>query len=103
MAIQMNPYLNFNGTAEEAFNFYKSVFGGEFSAVMRFSDMAGCDEMPLSDTDKSKIANLPRQRTKIQIGPLLKIEQACAVQPTHKLLRSEWFFTECAKICLEFV
>jgi PhnB protein len=34
----INPYLNFNGNAEEAFNFYKSVFGGEFQMVMRMKD-----------------------------------------------------------------
>lgn len=37
----LSPWINFNGNAEEAFTFYKSVFGGEFSAVMRFKDMAG--------------------------------------------------------------
>jgi PhnB protein len=35
MAI-INPSINFNGNAEEAFNFYKSVFGGEFISVVRF-------------------------------------------------------------------
>lgn len=34
----INPYLNFNGNTEEAFNFYKSIFGGEFVMVMRFGD-----------------------------------------------------------------
>jgi PhnB protein len=34
----INPYLIFNGNAEEAFNFYKSVFGGEFQAISRFGD-----------------------------------------------------------------
>ena len=34
----INPYLNFNGNAEEAFNFYKSIFGGEFAMVMRMKD-----------------------------------------------------------------
>ena len=34
----LNPYLNFNGNAEEAFNFYKSVFGGEFLSLQRFKD-----------------------------------------------------------------
>ena len=53
-----HPYLNFDGNAEEAFNFYKTVFGGEFSAVMRFTDMEGCSEMPLSEADKSKIAHI---------------------------------------------
>lgn len=35
----LNPYLNFNGNTEEAFNFYRSVFGGEFSNFLRFKDM----------------------------------------------------------------
>jgi PhnB protein len=34
----INPYLIFNGNAEEAFNFYKSVFGGEFMMISRFID-----------------------------------------------------------------
>jgi PhnB protein len=36
---QINPYIHFNGNAEEAFTFYKSVFGGEFAMVMRFKDL----------------------------------------------------------------
>lgn len=36
---QINPYIHFNGNAEEAFTFYKSVFGGDFAMVMRFKDM----------------------------------------------------------------
>ena len=36
----INPYINFNGNAEEAFTFYKSVFGGEFATVVRFKDMS---------------------------------------------------------------
>lgn len=55
---QLNPYLNFPGNTEEAFNFYKSVFGGEFSAVMRFGDTPGCDEMQISDDDKNKIMHI---------------------------------------------
>ena len=39
----INPHVNFNGNAEEAFNFYKSVFGGEFSRVVRFGQMASAD------------------------------------------------------------
>ena len=35
----INPHINFNGNAEEAFNFYKSVFGGEFAMIMRFKDL----------------------------------------------------------------
>jgi PhnB protein len=37
---QINPHINFNGNAEEAFNFYKSVFGGEFAKIMRFKDLS---------------------------------------------------------------
>ena len=37
----INPYINFNGNAEEAFTFYKSVFGGEFAKIMRFKDFSG--------------------------------------------------------------
>ncbi len=39
------PYLNFNGNTEEAFNFYKSVFGGDFSMVMRFKDVPAEHQM----------------------------------------------------------
>ncbi len=35
----INPYINFNGNAEEAFTFYKSVFGGEFGKIIRFKDL----------------------------------------------------------------
>ncbi len=37
---QINPHINFNGNAEEAFTFYKSVFGGEFAKIMRFKDLS---------------------------------------------------------------
>jgi len=35
----IHPYIHFNGNAEEAFAFYKSVFGGDFAAIVRFKDM----------------------------------------------------------------
>jgi PhnB protein len=54
----INSYLHFNGKAEEAFNFYKSVFGGEFAALMRFGDMPGCGEMPISEADKQNIMHI---------------------------------------------
>jgi PhnB protein len=38
---KINPYLNFQGNTEEAFNFYKSVFGGDFSSIVRFKEMPG--------------------------------------------------------------
>src|SRR5262245_46509881 len=50
----INPHINFNGNAEEAFNFYKSVFGGEFAKIMRMKDLAGT-EFPVAENDKNKI------------------------------------------------
>jgi len=45
----INPYLNFNGNTEEVFNFYKSVLGGEFAAVMRYEDTPGCEDIPADE------------------------------------------------------
>ena len=53
---KVNPYLSFDGNTEEAFNFYKSVFGGEFPAVMRWADNPQCEGM--SDADKNKIMHI---------------------------------------------
>lgn len=53
----INPHINFNGNAEEAFNFYKSVFGGEFAKVMRFKDLAGAD-FQVSDKEENKIMHI---------------------------------------------
>jgi len=53
---RMNPYLNFDGKAEEAFNFYKSVFGGEFLTVYRMSEMPGGEK--LSDEEKNRIMHI---------------------------------------------
>jgi len=50
----INPWINFNGNAEEALTFYKSVFGGEFTKIIRFKDIAG-PEFPVSDDDAEKI------------------------------------------------
>lgn len=59
---KINPYLHFLGNAEEVFNFYKSVFGGDFATVMRYGDMPGCDEMPedkqIAEADKDKIMHI---------------------------------------------
>ena len=50
--VTINPYLNFDGTTEEAFNFYKSVFGGEFAMVMRWKDFPEPDKIPASQHEK---------------------------------------------------
>src|ERR1700759_2516561 len=53
----INPWINFNGNAEEAFTFYKSVFGGEFKKIVRFKDIAS-DDMPISADDADKIMHI---------------------------------------------
>ena len=50
----INPWINFNGNAEEAFTFYKSVFGGEFTKVMRFKDLAS-PEFSVAKNEENKI------------------------------------------------
>ncbi len=52
----INPYLNFPGNAEEAFNFYRSVFGGEFASVARFKDAP--DSAKMSEADKNRILHI---------------------------------------------
>lgn len=53
----INPHINFNGNAEEAFNFYRSVFGGEFVKIMRFKDLAS-DEFPVAAHESNKIMHI---------------------------------------------
>jgi PhnB protein len=53
----INPYINFNGNAEEAFNFYKSVFGGEFKTIVRFKDIES-SEFPVPENEANKIMRI---------------------------------------------
>jgi PhnB protein len=53
----INPWINFNGNAEEAFTFYKSVFGGEFTKVIRFKDLAS-DEFQVPENEANKIMHI---------------------------------------------
>lgn len=59
----VNPYINFNGNAEEAFNFYKSVFGGEFETLVRFKDVAN-EDFPIPEAEANNI-----MRIVLPIGP----------------------------------
>src|ERR1043165_1961578 len=54
----INPYLNFNGNCEEAFNFYKSIFGGEFATVMRFKDTPPNVQMPKDPSEDNYIMHV---------------------------------------------
>lgn len=53
--IKLNPYLNFDGKCEEAFNFYKSIFGGEFTYFSRMGDM---EDMEVPDIDKKLVMHV---------------------------------------------
>ena len=53
----INPYIHFNGNAEEAFTFYKSVFGGEFAMIKRFKDLAN-PEFHVSKNEANKIMHI---------------------------------------------
>ncbi len=64
----INPYLNFNGNTEEAFNFYKSVFGGEFAALMRFKDNAECGQIAESDQERIMHVALPIGNGNVLMG-----------------------------------
>lgn len=63
----INPHINFNGNAEEAFHFYKSIFGGEFTKVIRFNDIAS-DEFPVAENEANKIMYIA-----LPIGPNILI------------------------------
>ncbi|MEN9459647.1 MAG: hypothetical protein RL135_2270 [Bacteroidota bacterium] len=53
----INPHINFNGNAEEAFTFYQSVFGGEFATIMRFKDLAS-EEFVVDENEANKIMHI---------------------------------------------
>ena len=54
----INPYIVFNGTCEDAFNFYKSIFGGDFPYVGRFSEMPENPDCVISEEEKNKIMHI---------------------------------------------
>ncbi|WP_207533420.1 VOC family protein [Desertivirga arenae] len=57
--LTIHPYLNFSGNTLEAFNFYKKVFGGEFSLVLRFRDTSEAGRVPEEHLDKLMHIALP--------------------------------------------
>ncbi|HLP79929.1 MAG TPA: VOC family protein [Acidobacteriota bacterium] len=53
--VSINPYINFNGNAQDAFTFYKSVFGGEFTQIVRFKDIKN---FPVTEKEANKIMRI---------------------------------------------
>ena len=66
--MRVNPYLNFDGQAREAFNFYKSVFGGEFTTIMKMEEVPGGNELPPEDQDRLMHISLPIGKDIILMG-----------------------------------
>ncbi len=64
----VNPYLNFQGNTEEAFNLYKNVFGGEFTSLMRFKETGGAEKMSAEEGEKLMHISLPIGKTTILMG-----------------------------------
>ena len=58
--MKLSPYLNFAGNAEEAFELYKSAFGGDFTAVVRFKDMP-MEGVTIPPADMNKIMHISLQ------------------------------------------
>lgn len=65
----INPWINFNGNAEEAFNFYKSVFGGAFTKIVRFKELASDEfQIPAEDENKLMYISLPVGKNNVLIA-----------------------------------
>ena len=65
----INPWINFNGNAEEAFTFYKSVFGGEFTKIIRFKDLASAEfQVPEDEANKIMTIALPIGKHNVLMG-----------------------------------
>ena len=66
--VTINPYLNFNGNTEEAFLFYRAVFGGEFKDLVRFKDTAEKDKLKTTEQEKLMHISLPIGKENILMG-----------------------------------
>lgn len=64
----LNPYLNFNGNTEDVFNFYKSVFGGDFQMIMRFKDVPSQFRGPEHEHNKIMHIALPIGKNSLLMG-----------------------------------
>ena len=64
----INPYLNFNGNTEEVFNFYRSVFGGEFRTIVRYRDTHVAAKVDEADKDKVMHIALPVGKDNMLMG-----------------------------------
>ncbi|WP_108425811.1 VOC family protein [Flagellimonas amoyensis] len=66
--MKVNPYLNFDGKTQEAFHFYRSVFGGEFTAHMKMEDAPGTDGLNEEEKNRIMHISLPIGKDTILMG-----------------------------------
>lgn len=65
----INPWINFNGNAEEAFTFYRSVFGGDFTKIVRFKELSSPEfQVGENDADKIMTIALPLGKHNVLLG-----------------------------------
>lgn len=66
----INIYLTFNGNCAEAFTFYKSIFGGEFSYISQFKDIPATENYVIAAEDANRImhVSLPISKETILMG-----------------------------------
>lgn len=105
----INVYLNFNGNCKEAFEFYKSVFGGEFSYITTFGEMPPQEGMPpLSEAEKNNImhVSLPISTETVLMGSDqggewakdLKVGNNFSISiNTDSIIESDRLFTDLSK------
>lgn len=86
--IKLDPYLNFAGTTEEAFAFYKRVFKSEYSAFMRFGDMPASEKMSKEDRNNVMHVALPIGEHSVLLGTdVMKSPNQSLVQGENFLIR----------------
>ena len=81
----INPYIIFNGNAEEAFNFYKSVFGGEFLMLSKMGDMPGAEQV--SDAEKNRVMHVS-----LRIGEDILMGSDIVPSMGHKLISGNYAY-----------
>lgn len=82
--MQLNHYLNFQGQTEAAFNFYKSIFGGDFSFIKRFGELPAQEGVTLSAQEQNYIlhVSLPINAFTVLMGSDIS-EQFCVQTNTQ--------------------
>jgi PhnB protein len=87
----LNPYLNFAGNTEEAFTFYRSVFGGDFTTLQRYKDTPEAGRVPEKEKEKLMHVSLPvgKGNSLMAADPPESMGRLIAGNNFHLLLEAE--------------